>query len=92
MNGQFDTLDPRWNEACIVYEINNSSFFGTTGSETKPPEFPMFLDPTFCPTMAPLTPAHGGWGDVTHITLAINACAVPVEEGTWGAIKSLYSE
>jgi hypothetical protein len=90
--GNFDLLDPRWDDTCIVYEINNSSFFGSTDDGPKPPEFPMFLDPTGCPNMVAVTPALGGWGDVTHITIAINDCALPTKESTWGAIKTLYSE
>jgi|GEM_PF-488102 len=92
MNGLFDQLDPRWDETCIVYEINNTSFFGTTDDGPKPPDFPEFLDPAGCPTMVPLVPALGGWGDITHITLAVDVCAVPVRQSTWGEIKSIYSE
>jgi hypothetical protein len=90
--GQFDQLDPRWDDACMVYEINNSAFFGTTETGSKPAEFPMFLDPTGCPGMVQLTPEHGGWGDVTHIALGINDCTIPTRETTWGEIKSMYHE
>jgi hypothetical protein len=90
--GHFDQLDPTWDEACMVYEINNSAFFGTTETGPKPPEFPMFLDPTACPTMVGVSPALGGWGDVTHIALGINDCTVPTKERSWGAIKSMYNE
>ena len=90
--GHFDQLDPRWDEACMVYEINNSAFFGTTDQGPKPPEFPMFLDPAACPIKTLLTPELGGWGDVTHIALSIDDCTVPVRETTWGEIKSIYSE
>jgi len=90
--GKFDILDPRWDEACMVYEINNSAFFGTTEGGPMPPEFPMFLDPTACPTRSLFTPELGGWGDVTHIALSIDDCTVPVRETTWGEVKSIYSE
>ena len=76
----------------MVYEINNSAFFGTMDTGPKPPEFPMFLDPAACPNMALLTSDVGGWGDVTHIALSIDDCTVPVRETTWGEVKSIYSE
>lgn len=88
--GHFDLLDPSWDYECIVYEINNTAFFGTTDEGPKPAEFPEFLDPDACPSMVAPNPALGGWGDVTHITIAINNCAVPVNETTWGEIKTLY--
>ncbi|MCK4776351.1 MAG: hypothetical protein KAT30_16260 [Candidatus Krumholzibacteria bacterium] len=75
----------------MVYEINNSAFFGTMDTGPKPPEFPMFLDPTACPVKTLFTPELGGWGDVTHIALSIDDCTVPVRETTWGEIKSIYS-
>jgi hypothetical protein len=90
--GHFDQLDPRWDEACIVYEINNSAFFGTTETGSMPAEFPMFLDPSACPNQSLFTPELGGWGDVTHITFAVNDCAIPVKEKSWGAIKALYTD
>lgn len=87
--GKFDQLDASWDtERCIVYEINNSAFYGTTEDGSKPAEFPAFMDAD-CQTGA-LT--RGGWGDVTHITLTINMCTVPTENATWGAIKARYEE
>jgi hypothetical protein len=89
MIGKFDMLDPSWDtEKCIVYEINNASFYGSTDIEPKPADFPEFMDDN-CQTGV-LT--RGGWGDVTHIAIRIDLCTVPVESATWGSIKAMYEE
>ena len=87
MIGKFDMLDPSWDtENCIVYEINNAAFYGSTDDGPKPAEFPEFMDDN-CQTGV-LT--RGGWGDATHITLRIDMCTVPTENATWGSIKALF--
>ncbi|UCG52060.1 MAG: hypothetical protein JSW58_00455 [Candidatus Latescibacterota bacterium] len=90
--GKFDLIDPDWSEKCMIYEINNAAFYGSTDEGPKPPEFPVFLDPDYCNNMQQIDPALGGWGDVTHITFIIQDCTVATEDATWGKIKALYAE
>jgi hypothetical protein len=53
-----------------------------------PGGYPDFLDPTSCSTGV-LT--QGAWGTATQITVVIYGdCTVPVNDATWGQVKSLY--
>ena len=54
----------------------------------KPADYPAFLD-ALCGT----TPTNGRWGIVTGVTIDITSgCAIPIENTTWGGVKSIYRD
>ena len=73
---------------CMTFYIGNGTRVATTDlGETLPANYPDLLDPTCSATRT-----DGAAWDFTSITLSITSCEVGVEESSWGAIKSLYSE
>ncbi|MFQ5511189.1 MAG: hypothetical protein ACE5EO_05005 [Candidatus Krumholzibacteriia bacterium] len=72
--------------SCVSFAVGNGAWMSDTGIMAKPPGFPPFLQKDTCTPTAVM----GSWWTVSALTLTISGCAVPVEESTWGAIKSLY--
>ena len=73
---------------CMTFYIGNGTRIATTDlGETLPASYPDLLDPD-----CNATRVDGAAWDFTSITLSITSCTVGVEESSWGAIKSLYSE
>jgi hypothetical protein len=75
-----------YSETCVAISILNQEEHGTTDTEMLPPNYPGFLDPPQCDP----TRTMGSWGEVDEITLIVTGCTVPVDETTWGNIKSIY--
>ncbi len=74
--------------ACMNFAIGNGSLVGSTDlGDLFPGDYPDFLDPNCTATRS-----LGAWWDMFTITLTITGCTTPVQESTWGAVKSLYSE
>ena len=73
-------------ESCVTISILNQEELGNTNTAALPPNYPAFLVPITCDPTRTL----GAWGEVDEITLIITGCTIPVEETTWGVIKSLY--
>jgi hypothetical protein len=77
-------------DQCFEYVLSNGAIEGTTDYGPLPAGYPAFLDYTSCPGG---TVTWGAWGIAHDITLTIYGdCTVPVEESSWGKIKSLYAE
>jgi hypothetical protein len=75
-------------DQCMAFYIGNGSEVGSTDKgDTKPADFPDFLDIDCNPTRT-----NGAWWDFFTITLSIAGCTTPTEETSWGAVKALYSE
>lgn len=79
-NGEFDDSN------CVLrFVINNNVGLGDTDSNPPlPADYPPFLD-----LNCGATRNDGSWGDVRDIVLDI-FCPVPVEETSWGHVKSMY--
>jgi hypothetical protein len=75
--------------SCLSFAIaNGSETFSTDWGDMQPADYPGLLDQATCdPTMT-----LGSWWDMYTNTLTITGCTVPVEEKTWGAVKSLYAD
>jgi hypothetical protein len=75
--------------SCMTFGIGNGSEVGSTDfGEMLPADYPALLQQSTCdPVMV-----YGSWWDMFTITFTITACATPVEEATWGAVKSIYAE
>ncbi len=76
---------------CFAYTLSNAVIWGA-GTEPAA-DYPEFLDAN-CDSG---TMGFGAWGDVDDIFLAIYAptdpeCTIPVQEATWGHVKSLYRD
>jgi hypothetical protein len=61
---------------------------GNTGREQKRP----LTYPPFIESSCDIGPKDGAWGTIAAIQLTITGCSVPVEETSWGAVKSLYAD
>jgi hypothetical protein len=81
-----------YSSSCLSL-IANDAIVGNTdttngmGNFVKPGDYPGFLDAACAPTGQ-----YGRWGDTTDLTMSITGCAVPVEDASWGQVKSLYTE
>jgi len=77
-----------WNNyvRCFEYTISNAAFVGPLASETKPADYPPFIDATCALGMLD----RGGWGTTTQIALRLTGCDIPVAPTTWTAAKALY--
>jgi hypothetical protein len=75
-----------FNEACVTISILNQEELGNTNTAGLPMDYPAFLTPITCDPTRTL----GSWGEVDEITLIITGCTIPVEETTWGQIKTMY--
>jgi hypothetical protein len=75
-----------YDESCLTISILNQEELGSTNTESLPLNYPAFLVPISCDPTRTL----GSWGEVDEITLFITGCTIPVEETTWGVIKSHY--
>jgi hypothetical protein len=76
---------------CFSYTLSNAAIEGV--GATTPAGYPVYQDEN-CDTG---TSVYGAWGSVDDITLAIYSptdveCTIPVEETTWGQIKSMYKD
>lgn len=85
VSGQFDNY-----QDCFVYTITNATFEGFPPM-TFPANYPGFILSSCVPG------GSGGWGTATQVTLTtLDAtdpeCNVPVQESTWGQVKSMYAE
>jgi hypothetical protein len=71
----------------LEFAFGNGFGVGETPYASKPATYPAFLAADCSPADA----AHqfGVWGDTNDIILNIY-CPVPVEQSTWGHVKSLY--
>jgi len=75
-----------FDETCVVISILNQEELGSTDAGALPADYPVFLEPITCDPVRTL----GSWGEVDEITLIITGCGVPIEDVTWGAIKTIY--
>jgi len=76
-------------ETCMNFAVANGVEVGSTDSGgMKPAEYPDFLQAMTCSPVLTL----GAWWDMKDLSLAITGCSVPVEEMSWGAIKSHYKD
>lgn len=74
---------------CMYFAIGNGSEVGTTDDgDTKPADYPDFLQQTTCDPVMTL----GAWWNMFTLTMTITGCTNPTEETTWGEVKSLYNE
>ena len=72
-------------EICFTFDAS-CRIYGDTAKDKKIGDnFPPFLDLN-CKTV----PDEGWWGFVREIHITLTGCVTPVQERTWGAIKSLY--
>ena len=74
-------------ETCIDLLIANGVRLGDTGSGNFPADYP---DLVLGPNCDPAPDGAGSWWDISGITMTITGCAVPVEDTTWGRVKSSY--
>jgi hypothetical protein len=75
--------------ACMTFAIGNGSQVGSTDwGDTPPADYPALLQQDTCDPVMTL----GTWWDMHTLTMTIKGCTVPVEETTWGAVKSMYSK
>lgn len=83
MSAHFDNYP----EQCMSYNMGNGVRVSDTGlGQPAPANYPSFLDAS-----CNATPVDGACWNFITITLSIVDCSVPVEETTWGAVKSIYS-
>lgn len=83
--GHFDNYPA----SCISFAIGNGSQVGSTDwGDTPPADYPALLQQGTCDPVMTL----GTWWDMHTLTMTIKGCTVPVEETTWGAVKSMYSK
>lgn len=75
-----------FDESCVTISILNQEELGNTDTASLPLNYPAFLEPITCDPTRTL----GSWGEVDEITLIITGCTIPIEESTWGVIKSHY--
>jgi hypothetical protein len=75
-----------FDESCVTISILNQEELGNTDTAALPADYPPFLEPITCDPTRTL----GSWGEVDEITLIIIDCTIPVDETTWGVIKSRY--
>lgn len=73
---------------CVQWSANGATLGDTSGGGSLPAGFPPFVDPNACDPSR----TFGIWWQDTDVTMTIFDCTVPVEESTWGGIKSLYNE
>jgi hypothetical protein len=76
---------------CFTYALSNAVILGVAGSPAT--DYPEFLDVNCDSGNMSL----GAWGDVDDIILSIYApddpfCTIPVQDATWGQIKSMYKD
>ena len=76
-SGRFDL----YGASCINWIANGADVSGIKNNT-----FPDYVDATCAPTRI-----DGRFGSRSTYTINITPCVVPVEESTWGAIKSLYN-
>lgn len=83
------TLDATFNgySSTCVQLLANGAYFDDTDNAALPLDWPAFLD-----SGCNAGPTEGRWGQIDDMTMNITACVVPVEEKSWGAVKSLYTE
>lgn len=75
-------------DQCMTFYIGNGSRAAATDiGDPVPLDYPGLLD-----TNCDATLVDGAFWDFFSITLSITGCTTPVEESTWGGIKSMYSE
>ena len=75
-------------DACMTFYIGNGSRYATTeNGDPIPPDYPDLLDTNCNPTRT-----EGAFWDFFSITLSISGCTTPVNETTWGAVKSMYDD
>lgn len=83
--GHFDDYTP----SCLSFAIGNGSQVGSTDWGDMPPaDYPPLLEMGTCNPVAPF----GTWWNMHTLTMTIKGCTVPVEETSWGAVKSMYAE
>ena len=76
---------------CFTYTLSNGVSEGAGAA--PPPDYPEFIDDN-CQAG---TLNQGSWGAIDDMMLSIHApndphCTIPVEEVTWGQIKSMYQD
>ncbi len=87
--GNFDG----YTSSCLIGQANDALIDMTDSNfvfpaTTKPAYYPGFLDLGCADTRT-----LGRWGNMKNMTWDIsNNCSVPVQEKSWGAIKSLYHD
>jgi len=86
VGGVFDNYDN-----CFTYTLSNAAIEGF--GATVATDYPDYQDEN-CATG---TSVFGAWGSVDDITLAIYSptdveCTIPVNETSWGQIKSMYKD
>jgi hypothetical protein len=75
--------------SCMSFGIGNGSEAGSTDwGDTLPADYPALLQQDTCNPVMTL----GTWWDMHTITMTIKGCTIPVQETTWGAVKSIYSK
>lgn len=84
MSAHFDSYP----EACMSYQMGNGVRVSDSNlGQPAPANYPSFLDTNCGATMT-----QGACWNFISITLTIVDCSVPVEETTWGAVKSIYAK
>lgn len=76
-----------YTDDCVTFGIGNGAWIGDTDGGPKPAGYPAFID-----NACTATPTLGRWGLTTNMTLTVKGCLVPVENKSWGSIKSMYTE
>ncbi len=73
---------------CMSWGVGNGVWLGESPG-VKPAGYPDFSDAS-----CNAGPTDGHWGDIRDLTISTGGtgCQVPVQESTWGAVKSLYRE
>ncbi len=74
-----------YQETCITLVVSNTERVGDTESQTFPPDYPDLVAGANCTAVD-----MGSAWDVEDITMTITGCATPVEETSWGTVKSAY--
>jgi hypothetical protein len=77
-----------YTDECMTFYIGNGSRVATTeNGDPTPADYPDLLDTSCDPTRT-----EGAFWDFFTITLSISGCTTPVNETTWGAVKSMYGD
>jgi hypothetical protein len=77
-----------YTDACMTFYIGNGSLVASTDlGDAIPANYPDLLD-----TSCDATRTHGAAWDFFTVTLSIAGCTTPVNETTWGAVKSMYGD
>ena len=73
---------------CLTFYIGNGDRVADTNlGDPVPSDYPGLLD-----TSCNATRTNGAFWDFEEITLTVSGCTTPVQEATWGTVKSMYND